>query len=536
MPSKKDQRRVRTAIAIALFLACRVYPAHAEDVLLRWTPSSGAQGYRLYAGTKSRTYTVQQDLGLLAANTVGGVVYYLVTGPASGGRYFFAVTAYNNAGESDYSNEKQVTFAAAVSPFPTPTPTAAGTAPRGATPTRSPIGTSGAGSVRPLAITTGGADSSQLAVQYVRSPGSLRSVQLSARSVFMPVDGPQMRAALGAVEADGAADLIVWHAALTGQVRRGVVDRYRLSTDLEPEWQALAPKPTTDSGVPDDASLLVGDVDPSVAGTEVVAAGGGALGRRGKARVFGAGKDGALTLLGDFRALNGNAGTAPVHVTLGEVLGDARHAGLEIISGGARGRVQVQGVRAGKVVVRRSFRAFPDTPQASAHHLAAGNLLPTIAADEIAVGDDGTRGDGLVRVFDGSSRHPLLEFQAFPVGTVPFGIELWVGDVVSTVAGAELIVGQGAAGGTLRVFTLASGVPTALLDLPDPLHRPTSLWGHLAVGDVLPGVLGNEIVVAHSDPSGPLEVLNLNVASEPWWASLDGPGGTDPVTGVAVGP
>jgi len=72
-------------------------------------------------------------------------------------------------------------------------------------------------------------------------------------------------------------------------MRRGVVDRYRLSTDLEPEWQALAPKPTTDSGVPDDASLLVGDVDPSVAVRRSLPR-GGALGRRARPGCSGQGR------------------------------------------------------------------------------------------------------------------------------------------------------------------------------------------------------------------------------------------------------
>lgn len=80
----------------------------ATELLLRWTTVFEADGYRLYVGPGSRAYTSQVDVGLLAAETVGGVVYFLVPGLEEGHRYFFAVTAYNSVGESDYSNEKEV--------------------------------------------------------------------------------------------------------------------------------------------------------------------------------------------------------------------------------------------------------------------------------------------------------------------------------------------------------------------------------------------------------------------------------------------
>jgi hypothetical protein len=82
--------------------------APAGNVLLRWLPSPGASGYRLYVGTQSRRYTEHMDLGLLSASTVGGIVYHLVSGLAGVGPYYFTLTASNAAGESDYSNEKSV--------------------------------------------------------------------------------------------------------------------------------------------------------------------------------------------------------------------------------------------------------------------------------------------------------------------------------------------------------------------------------------------------------------------------------------------
>jgi hypothetical protein len=168
--------------------------------------------------------------------------------------------------------------------------------------------------------------------------------------------------------------------------------------------------------------------------------------------------------------------------------------------------------------------------------MAVGDLIPTRAGAEIVVGDDGTSADGLVRLFDVRAGEAVIEFQAFVPAEAPSGVELWVADVLSTSAGDELLVGQGPAGGGVRIFSLASGAPVRLFDLPDPWQRATSLRQHLAVGELLPELPGNEIVVAQSDPRLPVEVFNMNMATAQWRTTLPGPGGEGSVTAVVVAP
>ncbi|MBK7549801.1 MAG: fibronectin type III domain-containing protein [Rhodoferax sp.] len=59
-------------------------------------------GYRVYYGTSSGSYVQVRGAGLNA----GPTATYTVTGLQSGQRYYFAVTAYDAAGnESTYSAE-----------------------------------------------------------------------------------------------------------------------------------------------------------------------------------------------------------------------------------------------------------------------------------------------------------------------------------------------------------------------------------------------------------------------------------------------
>ena len=66
-------------------------------VMLKWDASSNALGYRLYIGTRSKSYQQVADVGLLTTSIVSHL--------ASNMTYYFAVTAYNSAGESCPSNE-----------------------------------------------------------------------------------------------------------------------------------------------------------------------------------------------------------------------------------------------------------------------------------------------------------------------------------------------------------------------------------------------------------------------------------------------
>lgn len=76
-----------------------------QTVTLGWNAVSatGIQGYKVYAGTQSKQYTLSYNAGTQLA--------YPVTGLASGQTYYFAVTALGSTGlESAYSSELAVTI------------------------------------------------------------------------------------------------------------------------------------------------------------------------------------------------------------------------------------------------------------------------------------------------------------------------------------------------------------------------------------------------------------------------------------------
>jgi len=89
-------------------------PCRAYDVLLRWTVSPGTSinGYRIYSGANSHTYSPPLDAGLRADDTLNGIVYYLFPNLSPGQAHYLAVTAYEISGlESNYSNEKVINLA-----------------------------------------------------------------------------------------------------------------------------------------------------------------------------------------------------------------------------------------------------------------------------------------------------------------------------------------------------------------------------------------------------------------------------------------
>jgi Fibronectin type III domain len=97
--------------AVALALLLTSYTAAAQ-VTLAWDASTSmVDGYWLYYGTQSGTYTTRID--------VSTVTTYTVSGLTSGETYYFAVTAYDRTDnvESAFSNE-----VSALSPSSQPTP------------------------------------------------------------------------------------------------------------------------------------------------------------------------------------------------------------------------------------------------------------------------------------------------------------------------------------------------------------------------------------------------------------------------------
>jgi hypothetical protein len=124
----------RSLPAIALWLSVALIgavgaSAQTRTEILRWDDSNNTgnnvTGYRIYSGLSSGGYAQSVDAGLPAA--VDGVREYSVSVDATADVYF-AVTAYNDAAESFFSNEicrgaNGACQAPAPEPTPTPTPT-----------------------------------------------------------------------------------------------------------------------------------------------------------------------------------------------------------------------------------------------------------------------------------------------------------------------------------------------------------------------------------------------------------------------------
>jgi hypothetical protein len=300
---------------------------------------------------------------------------------------------------------------------------------------------------------------------------------------------------------------------------RDDVEVYRVVPGQPPEL--LANFAAFDStGTSNSGNLAVGDVDPSERGDEIVVGEDGSCRRAVRLRIFGGLANGALHLLHQVLAVSGRAAARqPLSFVLGDVF--PNHPGQEIVVGSRRGSVNVYGFSGGQIVRLRRFAAFPDAPHTSSNRIAVGDVLPNNAGDEIIVADDGTRHDGLVRIFDGRTGTMLLEFEAFERGEAPAGVELWAADIDTAFPGAELIAGQGSAGGRIRVFTMTGGLPKLVVEIPDPLHRTTSLGRLLAVGNLLPDLTGNEVVVAQTDSRVPIQVFQVNAGDALLLSSLD---------------
>jgi hypothetical protein len=92
----------RMLIALVLGFLCIAVSGHAATIALAWDASSTPQvRYRLYYGDAPGLYHTVIDAGVSLTLRVESLT--------SETTYFFAVTAYQGAAESGYSNEVQVT-------------------------------------------------------------------------------------------------------------------------------------------------------------------------------------------------------------------------------------------------------------------------------------------------------------------------------------------------------------------------------------------------------------------------------------------
>lgn len=98
-----------TQISIGLLLIMLWWPVTAAQaaVTLMWNASAGAQGYKLYYGRTSGVYDIMVEVGPYTSAMLNGSL-------TGGETYVFAATAYNDAGESGYSNE----VSARIAPVP----------------------------------------------------------------------------------------------------------------------------------------------------------------------------------------------------------------------------------------------------------------------------------------------------------------------------------------------------------------------------------------------------------------------------------
>jgi hypothetical protein len=348
-----------------------------------------------------------------------------------------------------------------------------------------------------LGIIRAGRDQNRLVLEQVRQERDVTSGWSPA--IEMPV-GSTALAALGHADGEGAAlDLVLWidgdeHSSPLLEVvrldERG--SRVIASTNL-PASMVIGAR----------SQLVMADLVPEIAGEEIILTGEERLGNRMRMLVYSGAARGRLRPLRSLYALGRRGPRVAAAFAVAEVA--AEHPGRELVVGRPNGQVLAYGIGKRRLRHLRAFEAFPDPPHCSASRLVTGDLIPARAGDEIAIGDDGARGDAHVRVFDGRGRL-ITEFQAFS-GDAPAGVELWIGDVVPGLPGAELLVGKGPAGGDIQVFSLGAGTASHVADLP--LARATSLQRHLTIANLLPELPGLEVAVAQVDSDQSVQILSF---------------------------
>jgi hypothetical protein len=84
-------------IMITFVITLNSQPAHSAEVSFAWNSIEGATGYNIYYGFESRNYPFVVDIGLWTQCTVSDL--------DDGRVYYFAVTAYNESDETEFSEE-----------------------------------------------------------------------------------------------------------------------------------------------------------------------------------------------------------------------------------------------------------------------------------------------------------------------------------------------------------------------------------------------------------------------------------------------
>jgi hypothetical protein len=103
----EDSMSARSATLVALTLGILACPSvFAGFRTLEWDPSAGATGYKVHYGDLSGNYATTIDVTNDIQTTQQGAVRYTTEEDLDDcTTWYFAVTAYNGAGESGYSNE-----------------------------------------------------------------------------------------------------------------------------------------------------------------------------------------------------------------------------------------------------------------------------------------------------------------------------------------------------------------------------------------------------------------------------------------------
>ena len=94
---KQTSYKFLKLIMIMFVITLNSPSAHSAEVSFEWDDTDGATGYKIYYGFESRNYPFMVDIGLWTECTVSGLDNDRI--------YYFAVTAYNESEESEFSPE-----------------------------------------------------------------------------------------------------------------------------------------------------------------------------------------------------------------------------------------------------------------------------------------------------------------------------------------------------------------------------------------------------------------------------------------------